>query len=87
MLQLCSVENPAHSVTFSVDLARTAYIGEDLTKIKPFDFPLIVFRFSPPEDNKYKREYFTTQDLYLRLMNTSLLENVLTKEVVQKRQQ
>ena len=82
MLQLCSVENPKHTVTFQVDLAHTAYIGEDLTKIKPFDFPLIIFKFSPPADNKYKREYFTTQDLYLRLMNTNLLLNVLTKELV-----
>ena len=64
-----------------------AYIGEDLTKIKPFDYPLVVFRFTPPPENKYKREYFTTQDLYLRLMNTSMLLNVLTKEIVSKRQQ
>ena len=68
-----------------------AYIGEDninnqvLTKIKPYDFPLIIFRFTSPPENQYKREYFTTQELYLRLMNTNLLMNVLTKELVQKR--
>ena len=63
-----------------------AYIGEDLTKIKPFDFPLVLFRFTPPTENKYKREYYTTQELYLRLMKTNLLMDVLTKDLVQKRQ-
>ena len=37
-----------------------AFIGEDLAKIKPFDYPLVVFRFTPPPENKYKREYYTT---------------------------
>lgn len=61
IIELKSVQDGDYSVSFKVNFGKMNYIGDNLSAISPFDFPLIVFRFTPP--NKYKKEFFTTEEL------------------------
>jgi len=62
IVELKSEQDPSYSVPFKVDLAKLNYIGDNLSNIAAFDFPLLVFRFTPSQKNK-KQELFTTADL------------------------
>lgn len=67
IIELKSVQDQTSSESiflepFKVNFAKMKYIGDDLSNLAPFDFPLIVFRFTPP--GKYKKEFFTTEDLF-----------------------
>ena len=61
IIELKSVQDSTYSEPFKVNLAKMNYIGDDLSNIAPFDFPLIVFRFTP--SGKYKKVFFTTKEL------------------------
>lgn len=45
IMELKSMDNQSFSVRFDVDLSKLHYIGDNLSFILPFDFPLIIFRF------------------------------------------
>jgi hypothetical protein len=81
---LLSEQDAKYKVSFAVDFSSLAYIGNDLTKIGLHDLSLIVFRITPFE-KRNKREYYTTQSLFLDLMNKKALKNCLTSEVTEKR--
>jgi len=49
-----------------VDLSKLRYIGDNLSAILPFDFPLIVFRFKNAQKHK-RPEFFTYEDGYRML--------------------
>lgn len=56
-----------------VNFADMGFLGDDLGNIKPFDFPLIALKYTPPSEFKYTNEYYSTNLLTGRLMNTGLL--------------
>lgn len=46
IIELKSVQDPAYSVPFKVNLCKMNYMGDNLANIQAFDFPLIAFRFA-----------------------------------------
>ena len=46
IIELKSVQDESFSVPFKIDFSKLRYIGDNLASISPFDFPLIVFRFT-----------------------------------------
>ncbi len=60
-------------------MAKLNYIGDSLQAIAPFDFPLIVFRFTPSQKNK-KQELFTSAEL----CNTLQVRKLITFTQAQK---
>ena len=61
IIELKSEEDPAYTKAFKVNFGRMNYIGDNLAAIKPFDFQLIVFRYTA--NIKYQNEFFTTEEL------------------------
>ena len=53
IVELKSVQDPAYSVPFTVNFSAINYVGDTLSNISPFDFPLIVFRYTT--SNRHKR--------------------------------
>lgn len=53
IIELKSVQDPAYSVPITVNFSQINYIGDNLSNILPFDFPLIVFRYTT--SNRHKR--------------------------------
>ena len=47
IIELRSLQDEAYSVPFKVNLCKMNYLGECLSNVGVFDFPLIVFRFTP----------------------------------------
>ena len=72
IIELKSVEDQAYSVPFKVTLSKMNYIGDNIGgSLQSYDFPLLVFRFTPQIRNK--QEFFTTRDLCQTLTARNLL--------------
>ena len=72
IIELKTIKDSAYSLPFKVDMAKLNYIGDSLSAIAPFDFPLIVFRFTPSQKNK-KQELFTSAELCNTLQMRQLI--------------
>ena len=74
IIELKSVQDSEYSVSFKVNLCKMNYIGDNLANIAAFDFPLIAFRFtSTSQNNRYKKEIFTTEETCQRLQLQGLI--------------
>ena len=73
LIELKSVQEPDFSLKFVVNFSKMGFLGDDLSTIKPFDFPLIVLKFTPPPEFKYSNEYYSTDKLTFRLVESNLL--------------
>lgn len=63
IIELRSQQDEAYSVPFKVNFCRMNYIGENLSSIGVFDFPLIAFRFTPNlHQRQCRKEFFTSED-------------------------
>lgn len=68
VIELRSVQDASFSLPFVVNFCKMGFLGDDLSKIKPFDFPLIAFKFRSPEEFKFSKQYFSTKETTYHLV-------------------
>ena len=60
VVELRSIQEINFTLTFVVNFSTLRFLGDDISKIKPFDFPFIALKFTPPPEFKYSNEYYST---------------------------
>ena len=73
IIELKSMQDAKFSIQFFINFAKMGFLGDDLAKIKPFDFPLIALKFTSPPEFKFTNEYYSTDPITFHLLKQNML--------------